>query len=192
MGATALLIVDVQPTFCEGGELPVAGGNAVARRIAQYLRGHRGEYALTVTSQDWHVDPVGHFSATPDFIDTWPPHGLADTLNAGLHPALTDALPDGPDVAVKKGQHAAAYSAFDGTDHAGRGLAEVFRAADVDSVDVCGIAESHCVRASAMDALARGLRVRLLTDLTVAVTPESGAAARAAIQAQGGELVVSA
>lgn len=186
----ALLIVDVQPTFCEGGELAVAGGDQVAERIAGYLRAHRTDYRLTVTSQDWHADPGGHFSAQPDFVDSWPPHGLAGTPNAELHPVLAAALgPSGADVTIKKGLHQAAYSAFDGTAPDGRTLAEVLASAGITALDVCGIAESHCVRASALDALAAGLSVRLLTDLTVPVTAESGAAARAEIGSAGGVLV---
>jgi nicotinamidase/pyrazinamidase len=188
----ALLIVDVQPTFCEDGELPVDGGNETAFAIAEYVTIHRPDYALTVTSQDWHIDLADHFSDQPDYVDTWPPHGLAGTANAELHPALIAALgEDGGDATIKKGQHAAAYSAFDGTDGGGRRLLEVLAGAGVDSIDVCGIAESHCVRASALDALAAGLTVRLLTDLTVPVTPESGAAAREAIAAAGGVLATS-
>jgi nicotinamidase/pyrazinamidase len=188
----ALLIVDVQPTFCEDGELPVTGGNEVAFRIADYVLTHRRDYALTATSQDWHIDPGSHFSKAPDFVDTWPPHGLVGTPNAELHPALVAALgEDGADVTIKKGQHAAAYSAFDGTDPKGRMLAEVLAATGVTEVDVCGIAESHCVRSSALDAIGLGLTVRLFTDLTVPVTPESGAAAREAIEAAGGILASS-
>ncbi len=182
----------MQPTFCEGGELAVAGGNQVADRIAGYLRSHRSSYRLTVTSQDWHSDPGTHFSDQPDFVDSWPPHGLAGTPNAELHPAVQAALaPAGADVTVKKGLHQAAYSAFDGTTADGRTLAEVLSAAGIQELDVCGIAESHCVRASALDGLAAGLAVRLLTDLTVPVTPASGSAARAEIEAAGGVLVTS-
>lgn len=183
----ALLIVDVQPTFCEEGELPVAGGNDIAFAIAEHVRARRGEYARTITSQDWHVEPAEHFSTTPDYVDSWPPHGLADTPNAELHPALVAALgEDGADIVVKKGQYAAAYSAFDGTDADGVSLLELLRRDGIDALDVCGIAESHCVRASALDALEAGLAVRVLADLTVPVTPESGAAAREEIRAAGG------
>jgi nicotinamidase/pyrazinamidase len=188
----ALLIVDVQPTFCEGGELAVAGGNLVADRIGEYVRAHRDGYQLTITSQDWHSDPGGHFSPHPDFVDSWPPHGLAGTPNAELHPAVATALaPAGADVTIKKGLYQAAYSAFDGTAPDGRTLAEVLTTAGIRELDVCGIAESHCVRASALDALAAGLEVRLLTDLTVPVTAESGAAARAEISSAGGVLATS-
>jgi nicotinamidase/pyrazinamidase len=185
----ALLIVDVQPTFCEGGELPVTGGNAVAERIASFLGEHRDDYALVVTSQDWHLDPGSHFATEPDFVDTWPPHGVVGTPNAEVHPAVRGALgSNGADVTVKKGLHEAAYSAFDGVDESGRALADALASHAIRSVDMCGIAESHCVRASALAALGLGLEVRLLTDLTVPVTPEGGAAARAAIAAAGGIL----
>jgi len=191
-GTRALLIVDVQPTFCEGGELAVTGGNLVADRIAEYVRAHRDAYQLTITSQDWHLDPGSHFSAQPDFVDSWPPHGLAGTPNAELHPAVAAALaPKGAEVTIKKGLRQAAYSAFDGAAADGRTLAEVLSAAGVDELDVCGIAESHCVRASALDALKAGLAVRVLTDLTVPVTEESGAAARAEISAAGGVLATA-
>ncbi|HEV2885635.1 MAG TPA: isochorismatase family protein [Jatrophihabitans sp.] len=191
-GSRALLVVDVQPTFCEGGELAVAGGDLVAERIAEHLRAHRDEYRLTITSQDWHLDPGPHFSEQPDFVDSWPPHGLAGTPNAELHPAVAAALaPEGADVTIKKGLQEAAYSAFDGTAPDGRTLAEVLTAAGIGELDVCGIAESHCVRASALDALSAGLAVRLLTDLTVPVTEESGAAARAEISSAGGVLATS-
>src|SRR5660397_45464 len=100
----ALIVVDVQPTFCEGGALAVAGGNDVADRIACFAADHRGEYDLVVTTQDWHVDPGPHFAGEPDFVDTWPPHGVAGTAEAELHPALSGL---GADAAVKKGQYAA-------------------------------------------------------------------------------------
>lgn len=188
--ARALLVVDVQPTFCEGGELPVAGGHLVAERIGQYLERHRAEYDLVVTSQDWHSDPGQHFSDHPDFVDSWPAHGVVGTSNAELHPALVLALGErGADVTIKKGLYSAAYSAFEGHDEDGRPLAQVLAASGVDQLDVCGIAESHCVRASALDAIGAGLAVRLLTELTVPVTPEGGEQARLDICAAGGVLV---
>ena len=58
----ALLIVDMQPTFCEGGELPVPGGHDIADRIADYLRAHADRYGLIVTTQDWHINPGSHLS----------------------------------------------------------------------------------------------------------------------------------
>ena len=181
----ALIVVDVQPTFCEGGALAVAGGNAVAERIATHLSSHRGDYDLVVTTQDWHIDPGEHFSSEPDFIDTWPVHGVADSAEAQLHPALSglDA-----DAAVKKGQYAAAYSGFEGVDEDGRTLADILGAAGIEAVDVVGLAESHCVKDTALDAARQGYRVRVLTDLTEPVSPELGRAARDDMRAAGVEL----
>ena len=184
----ALLVVDVQPTFCEGGALGVTGGNAVARDVAELARRRRDDYDLIVTTQDWHIDPGAHFSETPDFIDTWPPHGVAGTPEAELHPALADL---DPDVSVKKGQYAAAYSGFEGVDPDGRELAEVLSAAGITEVDVVGIAESHCVMATTLDAIELGLRARVFTDLTVPVTAEQGAEARRRMLDAGAELVTS-
>lgn len=185
----ALLVVDVQPTFCEGGALGVEGGDAVAQRVADHAAAHRADYALLVTTQDWHVDPGEHFSDTPDYVDTWPPHGVAGTAEAELHPAL-DGL--APDVSVKKGAYEAAYSGFEGRDGEGRLLADILREAGVESVDVVGIAESHCVRATALDALRLGMTTRVFTDLTVPVSPEQGAQARDEMAAAGIELAPSA
>jgi len=185
----ALIIVDVQPTFCEGGALAVSGGNAVAERVAAYAAAHRGDYALVVTTQDWHIDPGEHFSETPDFVDTWPPHGVAGTAEAELHPALTALAPD---VSVKKGQYAAAYSGFEGVDETGTGLDAILRARGIEALDVVGLAESHCVKDTALDGVRGGYRVRVLTDLTAPVSPEQGEAARAAMAEAGVELVPSA
>ncbi len=184
----ALLVVDVQPTFCEGGALGVEGGNAVAEAIAAYAAQNRGRYDLVVTTQDWHIEPGAHFSDAPDFVDTWPPHGVAGTAEAELHPALAGLQPDS---SVKKGEYAAAYSGFEAVDAEGRSLAALLDAGQVTDVDVVGIAESHCVKATTLDALSLGLRARVLTDLTVPVTPEQGLQAREAMAAAGAELVAS-
>jgi len=178
----ALLVVDVQPTFCEGGSLGVDGGDAVARAVADYAAQHRDRYVAVVTTQDWHVDPGPHFSEEPDYVDTWPPHGVAGTAEAELHPALADLHPD---ASVKKGAYVAAYSGFEGTDQDGRPLEAILRARGVTAVDVVGIAESHCVKATALDALALGWDVRVLTDLTVPVSPEQGEQARDELRRAG-------
>lgn len=185
----ALIIVDVQPTFCEGGSLAVAGGNAVAERVAAYAAAHRDDYDLVVTTQDWHIDPGEHFSETPDFVDTWPPHGVAGTAEAELHPALAALAPD---VSVKKGQYAAAYSGFEGVDETGAGLDALLRAHGIAALDVVGLAESHCVKETALDGVRGGYRVRVLTDLTAPVSPEQGEAARTAMAEAGVELAPSA
>ncbi|WNB85098.1 isochorismatase family protein [Cellulomonas sp. ATA003] len=184
----ALLIVDVQPTFCEGGSLPVDGGDDVAHAVAAFASLRRDRYDTLVTTQDWHVDPGDHFSDEPDFVDSWPPHAVAGTQEAELHPALSELYPE---VMVKKGENQAAYSGFEGLDGEGRPLASILADLEITEVDVVGLAESHCVKATALDAVRAGLRTRVLTDLTAPVTPEQGAAARAELADAGVELVAS-
>ena len=187
-GSRALIIVDVQPTFCEGGALAVAGGNAVAARVAAYAAAHREDYRLVVTTQDWHIDPGPHFSDTPDFVDTWPPHGVAGTAQAELHPALAGLRPD---ARVKKGQYSAAYSGFEGVTDDGADLDRILAGAGIEALDVVGLAESHCVKDTALDGRRRGYAVRVLTDLPEPVSPELGEAARAEMRAAGVELTAS-
>ncbi|MDK8601770.1 isochorismatase family protein [Trueperella bernardiae] len=184
----ALIIVDVQPTFCEGGALGVVGGNACAERIADFVTDHADEYDLIVTTQDWHVDPGTHFSDTPDFVDTWPPHGVAGTPEAELHDAVA-SLPF--DDSVKKGEYAAAYSGFEGVNKDGDTLERILREAEVGAIDVVGIAESHCVKETALDALRAGWPVRVFSDLTVPVSEELGEAARAEMDEAGIEQISS-
>lgn len=169
--ANALLIVDVQPTFCEGGELGIEGGNACAQRIAKFVDIHNDDYDFIITTQDWHIEPGDHFSETPDFVDTWPPHGIAGTDNAEVHRVLGDVHVD---YAVKKGQYKAAYSGFEGETPDGTTLFEVFKDEGINNVDVVGLALSHCVKESALDARKLGARVRVLRDLTEPVSPEQG------------------
>ena len=186
---TALLVVDVQPTFCEGGALPVEGGNAVAAGVARLLAGEHS-YDLVVTTQDWHIDPGDHFSDEPDFVDTWPPHGVAGTAEAELHPAL-DAVVDRIDAGVRKGMHAAAYSGFEGIDDSGRSLNDVLSAAGIHDVDVVGIAFDHCVRATAMDAAANGFATTVIEGLSASVAPETEAAARSQLASAGIDVIAS-
>lgn len=178
----ALVIVDVQPTFCEGGALGVAGGNEVAERIADFVTENADEYEFIVTTQDWHIEPGNHFSDDPDLVDTWPPHGVADTAEAELHEAIA-SLP--VDCQVKKGQYSAAYSGFEGTDADGQTLENLLRAHDIQAVDVVGLAESHCVKETALDALHSGWPVRVFSDLTAPVSPELGEAARVEMDEAG-------
>lgn len=177
----ALIIVDVQPTFCEGGELPVEGGHEVALDIATYVRQRAGEYDTIVATQDWHIDPGPHFSDTPDFVDSWPRHGVAGSRNAELHPLVADL----PDLTFKKGQYEAAYSGFEGTTDDGRPLRMFLHARGIAEVDVVGLAQSHCVKATAIDAAEIGFKTRVFTDLTAPVSPELGELAAQEMTAAG-------
>ena len=170
----ALIVVDVQNDFCEGGSLAVAGGAEVAASIAELLAGDHG-YDLVVATRDHHIDPGPHFSDTPDYVDSWPPHCVAGTPGAAFHPNLVGHPNLGsPDFAgvFDKGEYEAAYSGFEGRDHTlDVGLAEFLRAHAVTEVDVAGIATDHCVHATARDAAAAGFDTTVLLPLTAAVTP---------------------
>ena len=184
----ALLIVDVQPTFCEGGALGVTGGNATAERIADFVTENAGEYDLIVTTQDWHIKPGAHFSDHPDFVDTWPPHGMADTPEAELHEAIA-SLPI--DESVKKGQYSGAYSGFEGKNADGESLEDILRSAEIEALDIVGIAESHCVKETALDGVKKGWPVRVFSDLTVPVSEELGRAARQEMDEAGVDQIPS-
>jgi len=161
-------VVDVQRDFCEGGSLAVAGGAAVARKIADLLNGEH-PYDHVVATRDHHIDPGPHFSTTPDFVDSWPRHCEVGTPGVEFHDPLT--FTDFGAV-FDKGEYAAAYSGFEGTSADGTGLADWLHARDVGQVDVCGIATDYCVRATALDAARSGFTTTVLLDLTAAVAPE--------------------
>ncbi|MGJ6981419.1 isochorismatase family protein [Aestuariimicrobium soli] len=172
MTKRALIVVDVQPDFCEAGALPVTGGDAVADRIADLLDSEHG-YDLVVATRDQHIDPGPHFSDEPDFVDSWPPHCVVGTPGAEFHPDLD---PRGFAAVFDKGAHAAAYSGFEGTvggEEHGESLEAFLRRHDVTEVDVCGLAYDYCVKATAIDAAAVGFRTRVLVDLTASVHPEN-------------------
>ena len=166
----ALLVVDVQNDFCEGGALAVVGGSAVAERIARLLR-EEHDYTLVVATRDHHIDPGAHFSDDPDYQDTWPRHCVAGTPGAEQHPALSH---QDWDAVFLKGRYDAAYSGFEGIcEETGQELGEDLRGQGITAVDVCGLAADYCVDATARDAAARGFDTTVLTALTAAVDPQS-------------------
>lgn len=176
----ALIVVDVQNDFCEGGSLAVEGGAAVAAAISGHLR--TAAYDHVVATRDHHVDPGAHFSATPDFVDSWPPHCRTGTPGASFHPEL-DVAPI--DAVFSKGEHTAAYSGFEGTEPGGTALADWLRTRGVDTVEIAGIATDHCVRATALDAAAAGFATTVLLDLCAGVAPETTQRALEAMRAAG-------
>ncbi|WP_394769652.1 isochorismatase family protein [Lacisediminihabitans sp.] len=186
----ALFVIDVQNDFTEGGALGVDGGAAVAAGITRYLRDHPGRYDQVIASRDWHDadnDNGGHFATTevPDFVSTWPVHCVAGTPGAEYHPDLDTGLLT---VQLRKGQGRPAYSIFEGVTNDGRTVAEVLTTLGIDDIDVAGIATDYCVRASALDALATGRRVAVLSDLVAGVAGPSSDAALAELVAAGAEV----
>jgi len=172
----ALIVVDVQNDFCEGGSLAVAGGAAVAAAISQHIAA--SAYDHVVATRDYHVDPGAHFSLTPDFIDSWPVHCVAGSPGASFHPELDVS---GIEQVFSKGRFAAAYSGFEAENDLAGWLTE----RGVTEVDVVGIATDHCVRATALDAHRNGFRTTVLVDLTAAVAQTTRDAAVEELLAAG-------
>jgi nicotinamidase/pyrazinamidase len=182
----ALIIVDVQNDFCEGGSLAVAGGAAVARSVSALLASGDHGYDHVVATKDYHIDPGAHFAVSPDYVHSWPTHCVAGTAGSEFHPELAT----GPIEAVfRKGAHAAAYSGFEGVADDGTPLAGWLRMRGVDTVDVVGIATDYCVRATAADAAVNGFRTRVLLGLTAGVAP--GTTAEAITELRGTGVQVS-
>jgi nicotinamidase/pyrazinamidase len=178
----ALIIVDVQNDFCEGGSLPVGGGAEVASAISLYVADRQDDYARIVATRDYHEDPGDHFAAAPDYVDTWPPHCVIGTPGADFHP---DFAAEAAQEVFSKGRRAAAYSGFEGTAPDGTSLGDWLRERDITAVDVVGIATDHCVRATALDAARAGLRTTVLLDLTAGVARETTDKALAELRAAG-------
>ena len=178
----ALIIVDVQNDFCEGGSLAVAGGAAVARGITALLARPDHGYDHVVATKDYHIDPGSHFADKPDYRSSWPAHCVAGSPGSELHPDLDTSLVE---ATFRKGAHAAAYSGFEGVDDDGTPLADWLRDHDVQQVDVAGIATDYCVRATAADAAANGFSTRVLLGLTTGVAPGSTSEAIEALRGAG-------
>jgi nicotinamidase/pyrazinamidase len=181
----ALVIVDVQNDFCEGGSLAVDGGAATAAAISQFLSARGAAYAHVVASRDYHIDPGSHFSASPDFSRSWPPHCVVGTAGAHFHPDFDTSRVE---AVFSKGAHAPAYSGFEGTDDAGTPLGTWLRERGVDELDVVGIATDYCVRATALDAAAQGFSTRVMLGLTAGVDPVTTREALDEMRAAGVEL----
>jgi nicotinamidase/pyrazinamidase len=197
----ALIIVDVQNDFCEGGSLAVIGGAEVAGAISEYVDAHHTQFDYIVATQDWHIEPGGHFADNPDFIDTWPPHCVAGTRGAELHPDLdTEYI----QAYFQKGQFTAAYSGFEGilapedavptgdrkpgalplpdgaealtpssfADEDAIGLDDWLQSHDVEDVVIVGIATDYCVMATSLDAVQAGYSVTVVRGLTAGIAAD--------------------
>jgi len=189
----ALIIVDVQNDFCEGGSLAVTGGAAVAAGISLVLDKAGDRWDHVVATKDWHIDPGPHFSDHPDYRDSWPAHCVVGSGGADFHPELATGRIE---AIFHKGEHQAAYSGFEGHTESGETLADWLRARDVTEVELVGIATDHCVRATALDAKSEGFDTTVLLELTAGVSAATTAAAleelaSAAIETTGEPVVSS-
>ena len=171
----ALIVVDVQYDFGEGGSLAVEGGTNLANRLATFVDKGANGIAHIITTQDWHIDPGSHFADEPDFVDTWPKHCVANTHGSEIvEPLSTSHKAHGVDAQIHKGMHEAAYSGFEGIEEGtGQTLAEKLRSLGVDTVYIAGIATDYCVKQTALDAVKAGFTTKLLKDFVVGINPDS-------------------
>lgn len=195
----ALIIVDVQNDFVEGGSLAVTGGVSVAERLATWLDTHAKDYDLIVTTQDWHIDPGSHFSDEPNFVTTWPRHCVAETRGSDIVQVLEEKLNDVarnvPVEKIQKGMFEDAYSGFQGiVDGRGlndnRKLAELLTDYSITDIDVAGIAEDHCVKATSIDGAAAGFNTTVLTEFCAGIDQEVVAGFRNTVAAEHGITIV--
>ncbi|GAB3078417.1 isochorismatase family protein [Corynebacterium aquatimens] len=208
LSATALVVVDVQNDFCPGGSLATDLGDKVAQGIAGLLSSAdiRDRYAAIVATQDWHIDPGSHFSDDPDFVDSWPVHCVAGTEGAALREPIEPSLID---EFFRKGAYTAAYSGFEAvqaaqaTNDSAAGdagstgdaetgtplMADWLREKGIDSIEVCGIATDHCVRATVLDGLKEGFAVTVLSQLCSPVDTQRGDAALDEMKAAGATVI---
>ncbi|MEU2674955.1 isochorismatase family protein [Streptomyces sp. NPDC007164] len=193
----ALIIVDVQKDFCEGGSIPVKGGAGRAAAIAELVASADGQYAFTVATRDHHIDPGAHFSENPDFQDSFPVHCVAGSEGSEFHPDFAPAVDSGHiDEVVFKGAHSASKSGFEGFTEDGEPLSDWLKARDITDIDVVGIATDHCVKATALDGVHAGFAVRVLLDYTAGVAADTTRTALDELNGAGvalsGEPVVAA
>jgi nicotinamidase/pyrazinamidase len=177
--ARALLIIDFQNDFTEGGALAVPDGDAIAPRVRELVGS--GDFDLVVATRDWHPADHGSFEEQGG---PWPPHCVQGTHGAELHPSLPR---DAVDVVVNAGYEPdlEGYSGFEETN-----LAEVLREHEIDEVTVVGLATDYCVKHTAADALAQGLRVTIDRDGIRGIDVEPGDSERALqeLQAAGAKV----
>jgi nicotinamidase/pyrazinamidase len=166
-------LIDIQPTFMPGGELPVAEGDAIVPVVNRLL----GRFGRAFATQDWH--PPGHASFSSshpgkqpyDTIEMpygtqvlWPDHGIAATANAAIHPDIAQARIE---AVIRKGfrPELDSYSAFFENDRkTPTGLEGWLRQRGFEKLFLCGLATDFCVAWSAEDAARLGFEVTVIGD----------------------------
>jgi nicotinamidase/pyrazinamidase len=169
----ALVIVDGQNDFCEGGSLAVEGGKKTVSNIVEHLRQSANEYELIVVTHDWHINPGEHFAEEPDYNNGWPVHCVAESEGARLRPDLEDALKSLDNVVrIYKGQYKAAYSGFEGHTADGKTMDKVLRDHEITTLYTTGIAQNFCVKDTSIDGAKLGYDVRVMPHLAVGIPLE--------------------
>jgi nicotinamidase/pyrazinamidase len=160
MSNMALVVVDVQRDFCEGGALAAGNTLSLLEPLKKFIENAKRKSVLVVYTQDWHPEDHSSFHANGG---PWPAHCVAEQAGAELMPPLRAETHD---VVIHKGVGltGAGYSGFDDTP-----LDKELRAKRVVRVGVAGIATEYCVRATALDAVQAKFETTVLTDLIRAV-----------------------
>ncbi len=169
----ALVVVDIQRDFCPGGALAVEQGDAIVPIVNRLTP----LFAYCVFTRDWHPENHCSFSDDPQFTDkSWPPHCIAGTPGAELHPGLV--VPDHA-LILNKGADPdkEAYSGFDNPE-----LAQALSNWGTERIFVCGLATDYCVKATALAGIEQGLSVVLVADACRAVDVPKGSG-QAAVEA---------
>lgn len=179
----ALLVVDLQNDFCPGGALGVPDGDRIVSRVNRTIELFERRGLPILATRDWHPRVTKHFK---EFGGAWPPHCIQGTKGARFHPDLR--LPKDI-VLLSKGMDPEqdSYSGFQALSPAGRDLESVVRDLGIDEIFLCGLATDYCVRATALDARRRGIRVHVLEDAIkgVEVRPGDSVAAIREMRAAG-------
>lgn len=169
-GRAALLVVDIQYDFLPGGALGVPDGETILPKVNRSVELFARRGLPIVATRDWHPPETRHFKA---YGGAWPAHCVQGTKGARFHRDLK--LPRGT-IVVSKGMDPEedSYSAFQAFTDQGRDLESVLRETSVDEVFIAGLATDYCVRASTIDAVKRGFRVRVLRDAIRGVDVKPG------------------
>jgi nicotinamidase/pyrazinamidase len=179
----ALIVVDVQNDFCDGGRLAVPRGSEVVPLINAMMR-RSPAFGTIVLTQDWHPADHNSFSsnfpggsASPfDVVEMpygpqvlWPDHCLQGTEGAAFH---SDLDTQAAALVVRKGMNPAidSYSAFRENDkRTVTGVAGYLRDRGVERLFLAGLALDYCVRFSAVDAREFGFEAIVVADACRAI-----------------------
>jgi nicotinamidase/pyrazinamidase len=156
MGKAALIVVDMQRDFCEGGALAASDTKSLMEPLEGFIAEVRKKGAAIVFTQDWHPETHSSFKTNGG---PWPVHCVAGSAGAELMPPIQR---EPSDVVIHKGVpvDGAGYSGFEAT-----GLAQKLRALGIERVGVVGVATEYCVRATALDAAEEGFETVLVSDM---------------------------
>lgn len=175
---TALIVIDMQNDFCEGGALAVAGGASIVPVVNRLISG----YDHVILTQDWHPRAHSSFASRHvgqepfDTVDMpygeqvlWPDHCIQGSEGAAFHPQLEWTKAE---LVIRKGFRVEldSYSAFRENDReTPTGLAGYLRERGIGDLVLCGLAFDYCVAWSALDARHFGFSAKVMEEATASI-----------------------